>query len=275
MLFVNGRLGALRPDWVRVFLGNVVNQFLMFNVRGDIGFRVNPTRDPELDVISGLLVLVGVGLWLSKWLPPPARALRLFVFVPFLVLQLNSVLDLNYPIDVPASTRVTGIMPFVYLFAASGLWWLYSLSQRRFAEKVLVAVCLLYICGLNYERYFHRYAYGLPNHNTPIGRIIAQDVDNLPGTVHVYVVGCCWGDWGQPEPMGIVDALAAPRAITFVDQGAYSCAQVRKVGGGIYVVFPPSMGGQIRDAVACLGPGETTPHTNTYGDVIFYSFAKL
>lgn len=259
---------SIRPDWLSVLVGNIKKQLLMFHWRGDIVFRVNPKFDPMLDIVSGIFFLFGVGYWFTK----VDKSKTVFFWISFIVLQLPSVLVLNFPIDIPSATRSIGIIPLVYIVVAAGIFYgLERIQQNTKFSIIYLSVVLTVILFFNVQAYFVRYAWGLPNHNTPIGKIIAAEIDNLPPEATVGVIGCCWGDWGQPEPKGISYALKKPRekAIKFFDLNAeeFNCSVVGAIDTSYYLFVDPRLQQQVR---RCLPTAELIPVQSKYGEVIFY-----
>lgn len=60
---------------------------------------------------------------------------------------------------------------------------------------------------INFYYYFTIYPNTLPNKNTPFGKTIASVIDKYPQSKKIIIVDCCWGEWGQPEPGGILYTL--------------------------------------------------------------------
>ncbi len=259
----------LRNNWLPALIKNVKNQLLMLHLKGDIVFRVNPTNQPQLDFISGLFFLLGIFLLLKR-----KRLLGFFLVVPLIVLQLPSILVLNVPIDVPSATRSIGIIPFVYTAVAFGIWWLFkNIKDKKLRISTLIIVLGL-ISYINFNNYFNRYTYGLPNRNTSIGKIIAGVIDDLPQKTGVYIVGCCWGEWGQPEPLGILFALKKINPIHFLRINSDTCLETRNEPRQIYIV-PPPLEKHLDKIANCLGKTKIVKHQSSYGEVVFYSLEKL
>ncbi len=231
--YIGGKLDPAGSP-LQIFLGNVARGLLALHVRGDIVFRSNPDRLPHLDPLSGALFLAGIVFWLQ----PARRRLSPALLIPLVLLQLPSMLVLSVPQETPSASRTIGIAPIAYLLAASGLWWLWSLLGRRWAAALL-GVALLTILAANADRYFRLYAAGLPDGNTPFGRIIAEYIDSLPPGVEVYMFGCCWGEWSQPEPKGVQYVLRAPRMLRFVDLENVTCEQLRTIPPGSTLIWAP------------------------------------
>ena len=94
----------------------------------------------------------------------------------------------------------------------------------------------------NTRRYFVDYANGLPNHNTPFGRVIADYLEGQPAETHAFLVGCCWGEWGQPEPKGIryLDANAVANRVVELPADTFDCAALHSLPRPAVVIWSPS-----------------------------------
>lgn len=223
--FVEGYIGekvnaAQSP--VSAFIGNVGRAFGAFHIRGDSVFRSNPAKLPHLDVASGLLMLIGAVFWLR-----PGRRRWFAVWMALLlILQLPSMLVLNFPDEVPSASRSLGAAPIVYLLVASGAWALFVAARRwhltRPATIAGAAVLCASLVGLNAQRYFGDYIAGLPYGNTPIGRIMTDFVDLLPPDTNVYLSGCCWTN-GMPEPKTLRYEMRGERQLIDLPAGSLTC----------------------------------------------------
>jgi hypothetical protein len=236
--FFNGYIGEKRlsgAELITILPQNVLRGLLAFHVRGDEVFRSNVAGQPQLDVVSGALMLAGIVFWLL----PERRRLCVAIFLPFLLLQAPSWL-VRYPIQVPSASRTVGAAPLAYILVASGLWWLAQLARaRRWAPALLVAAALLPIAALNSYRYFVQYPPGLPNRNTPFSRIIASYIDTVPQSDSVYLVGSQWGQWEQPHARGIFYALRTPRELVYIDPRGPVCEQLATALPGSVLIWSP------------------------------------
>ncbi len=233
--YIGGKLAADAATF-RILSENVGRALLAFHLRGDAVFRSNPAAAPHLDFVSGILFVVGVFFWLA----PARRRLSPIVFVPLLLLQAPSILVLSNPEEVPSASRTLGVAPLAYLLVASGVWRLAELLRpvRAIAVGALCASLLL-IFGANMWRYFGLYVDGLPNHNTAFGRIIAEYIDELPPNTPVYIVGCCWGDYGQPEPDGVKLVTKRPETLHFVDARDATCDWLDELPRPAVLIWSP------------------------------------
>jgi hypothetical protein len=246
--YIGGKLQTTANPFT-TFAINFYHAMTAFNIRGDEVFRSNPISLPHLDAISGVLWLVGTGFWLGRgrWRFSPA------IFVPFVLLQLPSMLVLSAPDEVPSASRTIAVAPLAYLLVASGLWWVAATLRRGIARwprlasgstALLAIFFLAALATLNIDRYWGPYVAGLPDNNTPFGRTIAEYIDALPDDTTVVVVGCCWGAWGQPEPKGIKFSLRRLHDVRFIATDKTTCTALREVP---------------RPAVVIWGPRETLP----------------
>ncbi len=231
--YIGGKLESTGSSSL-VFVNNVVRGLLALHVRGDVVFRSNPTLKPHLDPISGLLFLVG----LIFWLQPERRRVSPLLLLPLVLLQLPSMLVLSKPIEIPSASRTLGIAPIAYLLVASGIWWLAQRWRSNSGRGVVLLLCAALLL-LNGNRYFRLYADGLPNHNAPFGRIIATYADSLPAGADVLVLGCCWGEWSQPEPKGMLYALKQPRMLRVLDPARVSCEYLSRAPRPTVLIWHP------------------------------------
>lgn len=220
---------------VLVFARNAVSALLAFHVRGDAIFRSNPAGLPHLDPASGVLLLAGLVFWLR----PERRRLASAVLVPFVLLQVPSMLALSRPEEVPSAGRTIGAAPFAYILVASGLWWALDAITRAGQRRLAVAATVLSLAAiawLNVERYFRDYIGGLPYHDTSIGREIATLADAVPDGTAVHVVGCCW-ESAMPEVPFVRLAATHPRRILEISEKALTCETLRSLPAPAILVW--------------------------------------
>lgn len=250
--FVSGYIGGkIRPsgELLPVLLGNAGRALLALHLGGDRVFRSNPAALPHLDSLSSVLFLGG----LIFWLLPERRRWSPLILVPFVLLQLPSMLVLSNPAEVPSASRTLGVAPIAYLLVASGLWWLLHRGRRLRRPASLIVVCLLAaILYLNTWRYFKTYITGLPNQNLAHGRVIAQYIDRLPTGTKVYMVGCCWAEGGEPEPKSVRYATKRPAALVLLKETDATCAFFASAPRPAYVIWSPGVGSPAPAVAACL-----------------------
>lgn len=227
--FTSGYVGnKINPEEgksvLSVFGGNVINALLGLHVRGDAVFRSNPNSLPHLDWISGILFLVGIAFWLIN---KERRSWVALWLVPFILLEIPSMLALNQPLEVPSASRTLGVAPIVYMLVASGLWWplqaaLARGKRWRWSAILVTALLLGSILFLNAQRYFQDYIDGLPYHDTPIGLAIGTYANSLPENTQIYMVGCCW-ESGMPEYY-VNYTMVHPELLHYIDKQGLTCA---------------------------------------------------
>jgi hypothetical protein len=237
--YIGGKIGSSSTSgtW-STLAGNARRALLAFNWHGDLGFRGNPRGVAHLDTLSGLLFLAGIVYWLM----PERRRWAPVVVVPFVLLLVPSMLVLSSPAEVPSTSRTLTAAPLAYVLVASGLWWAVSvLRGAQWIPRAVTVLLLAWITIANGQRYFVTYADGLPNHNVPFGRIIADHLHDLPDDTHAYTVGCCWGDAGQPEPKGIRDVGAGPVAESLVELApdTFDCAVLAALPRPAVLIWKP------------------------------------
>jgi 4-amino-4-deoxy-L-arabinose transferase-like glycosyltransferase len=218
--YVGGKLTDAQHG-LPIMLGNIVNSLGAFHIRGDDVSRTNPAGLPHLDLLSGLLFLLGFAFWMSpsrrRWLP--------LIMIPFLVLQFPSILVLANPHENPSATRTLGIAPIAYLLCASGLWMLAQMALKLFSRRtafIASMIVFLLITAINGQRYFDTYIHGLPYHNTPIAGLAADYANRLPPGTNVYLVDCCW-DGGMPEPKGMRYSMFRPSELNELKSNDLTC----------------------------------------------------
>lgn len=226
--FVSGYIGSkivAEESVPRALFTNMLHALLAFHVRGDEIFRSNPYDLPHLDLVSGALFLVGVVYWLM----PARRRMSPVLFVPFLLLQVPSMLVLAHEREVPSASRTLAVAPLAYILVASGLWWLVQLIKQRGWRRIasgVAAVALAAIVLLNLQRYFGDYMNGLPYHNTPIGWYVGTFGDSLPADTQLYIVGCCWEDT-MPEPPYVRLMTARPAHVQTLEPDELNCDRLQ------------------------------------------------
>jgi len=204
---------------------NVSANFFSFITRGDEGFRINVPNSPHLDTASAIFFFIGFLLLFYKSIKEKQMKYIEFILLPFLFIQIPSLLDIHNPQAQPNIGRMIGVIPFVYMTTAYGLsaTWRFVINRTikdKQVVKVLYFICIMYlllvIAAANIYKYFIIYPYFLPDHNTPFDRIITQTINAYPSQIHSIVIGSGWGEWGQPEQQAIIDEVNKQHHITFI-----------------------------------------------------------
>ena len=259
------------PTFLQVFLRNLGKTALMYHVTGDHVFRSNTPFQPHLDPVSGVFMLVGlVGLALR-----PLRRYAPLVLLPLVSLALPSAWPGIVDIEVPSASRTITSLPFAYLLVAVGLWTFDRLLRRRvpvWLSRSVLAVVLVALLALNYERYFVAYASHLPAHNTPFGRLIALDIQRQPPGSQIFVLGCCWDEWDMPEREAVQYALAGLPPIVFVWEPREVCEGARGRPGPVAVYLDPNNPEQRDEVAACLPGGQVETLIGPYGHYVYLRY---
>jgi hypothetical protein len=236
--YIGSKFDSADGRW-SILWGNLGRGLLALHVRGDEIFRSNPAELPHLDRLSGVLFLVGIAYWLRagrrQWAP--------LLLVPFVLLQLPSILVFSMPGEVPSAGRTLLVTPFAYILVASGLWWPVSwIRGNPWAGRAVLVGVLTFITVVNGHRYFVTYADGLPDDNTPFGRIIADYLHGLPDDTHAVMVDFGWGEHGQPEPKGIqyLDAGPVATSLTVVTSDHFDCDALASLPRPAVLIWAPA-----------------------------------
>jgi len=238
---------------------------LAFHVRGDTVFRSNPAELPHLDPLSGMLMAVGVGFWFAR----PRRRTGWLLLALFLLLQLPSML-VRLPGEVPSASRTVAAIPIVYFYVATGTWWVaHWIRSRYWSATATVVAIVAVIALLNYHRYFDTYAQGLPNHNVAFGRIVSDYIDALPQGTTAVMVGCCWGERGQPEPSGVKYVAKTAARVRTIPAPAVSCDALARLPRPAVLIWDSALALPAPQLAGCLDGQKSRIHFGGDGLAIF------
>lgn len=275
--FINGYVGEKIFGVKKLTAGETSARLLLYvsktagmlHLEGDHTFRVNVPGSPELDVISGLFFLAGVVFFLKK----EKRKYLPYVFLPLLILPLPSISPAIPVGEIPSSSRTIGIIPFVFLLTAAGAIFIYDLAKKnKWPVKFFNLFIFIMLVYLNMNKYFVLYPKVLPDGNVPYGKIVAGYIDSLPPETKVRMTGCCWGEWGQPEPKAIYYVLKnnKNRENIVHETFAEDCDQVGN-GGPQVLIFNPMDTGKIETFKECFSGAKFTSHYSSDGQHVFDS----
>ncbi len=215
MILVEGKIPT---DWWQKVLINTIHQFGMFTVKGDAVSRINPPYEPALDSITGIFFLIGFAVVAFF----KRKKEIILLLIPFVVVQLSSILVINFPNDVPSATRTTGILPVVFFFSALGLDFARTRIKSFWMRRSWLGVILIGILFLNMYSYFYRYPQFLPNRNVAFDRVISHYFDQQNENTAIYLVGGAWGDAGQPHPRAILYSMRSKHPVRIVSENVES-----------------------------------------------------
>jgi len=184
-LFSSGWLARERESTGRSAAGLILEQVWKsvsaFHYTLDPTFWYRPSI-PLLDVVSGVLFVLGLAWATAHWRWPGNSLLLLWFW---LALILGWVMTENPP----SSMRLIVVAPAVALLVGLGLHWLLSLGRRLFGGgrrlwDAVASVCLVAVAAVNLHYYFVVYTptrvYGNPTAEvaTELGRYLAQRDDD-------------------------------------------------------------------------------------------------
>jgi 4-amino-4-deoxy-L-arabinose transferase-like glycosyltransferase len=195
------RLGSVEQplpgSWWQILLSNTWNALRMFNWDDGEIWVNSVTHRPALDVVSGVLFLIGVLLVFIRYLRR-RHWLDLFLVVSIPLLQLPSILSLAVPGENPALNRAAGAMIPVFLIVAMALDGLLtgigSKTTRRAGTVmtwVVTGILLIWSMSQNYDLVFRQYdqqfRYGAWN-SSEMGAVIKQFGQAYGTTDSVWIV---------------------------------------------------------------------------------------
>lgn len=110
---------------------------------------------------------------------------------------------------------------FVYYICSLGIFFIYhrlnQMIREKTYQKLFLFSLLFFIFAKNFYDYFFVYPKTLPNQNVAYGKIITDDIKKENKKYLKIVYGCCWGEWGQPEPKSILNYLEDKIDIYYFD----------------------------------------------------------
>jgi hypothetical protein len=165
---------------LEIFLSNVWNGLKMFNFDDGEIWVISVTHRPALDVVSGVLFLLGVVLVLVRYLRN-RHWLDLFLLLSIPLLAMPSILALAFPNENPAINRAGAAYIPVFIIAAMALDGLLTSLGRGAMRSILlwaVAGILLYFSVIqNYDLVFRQYytSFRAASWNTSdMGKVISE-----------------------------------------------------------------------------------------------------
>jgi hypothetical protein len=238
---------------------------------GDPGFRSNAQGLPHIDIVSSVLLVVGLVSLARK----TRRALAPLFVIPLVLLHVPSMLVLRYPDQVPSASRSLGAAPFVYLIVALGLFELYQQLQKRapkFAGGVM-ALVLLVSMQINIDRYFVKYISGLPYNDVPIGREVLYFVERLSPDTTVYVVGSGWR-YELPEPFFVQIQMRNPERLKRFDPiDTLTCEELRAIPRPAVLLWSFDDAIPSPNVSSCADEFQPMLHATQEGVPVFFSAA--
>ena len=134
---------VVADSWAEVWSG-LWACLKMFFVRGDPYIRFNVPGRPVFGPIAAGLFLAGVGVGVRQLLrllngsgdpgQPPSVASHVFLLVSLPVMLLPSALAAGE--ITPSNLRTVGLLPFIYVFPALGVWAILNVLRKSLAGEV-------------------------------------------------------------------------------------------------------------------------------------------
>jgi hypothetical protein len=249
--YTGEKLAGLQQPWYEVAHSvgeNLIKQTRALYVYGDVNFRHNASGSPHVDSVTALLFTLGVMLIIWAVVKGRKRYFRLVftaLALPFILTQLLAAIDIRHQDAVPNIGRTAGMMTFVGIIAGYGARRTYNVLSKRFAPiyaQGALACVLILVTVLNYHTFFIIYPRTLPNGNVSFSRAIAHELKKFSSFSRMVIVDCCWGDWGQPEPLSVAFTDKTLAAVEYVrtDHLEHVCdwAMVNGSGSVVMVTRP-------------------------------------
>lgn len=256
---------------IYIIFENYYKNIQAFWIGGDTTFRHNISGYPHLDILSGVFLIIGIALVLKEIIYKKNKNLIIFLILPFFLAQAASTMDVNNPLNTPAMGRTVGIIPIVFFIISYAITNIYNFLLNRKKKPislVFLIISLMIIFFINIYNYFIVYPKGLPNHNTPFGKIIANDIDSSSSNKQSVLVGCCWGDWGQPELKSVTNRISSNKQMVYVEKNDFSvnsCQEFTDKNKELVIYSDPSDKNLLFQISQCLkNPQVSTIVSNGY-----------
>ena len=138
----------------RVIRESLVRHLGMFHLEGDPNGRHNIPRAPMLDIFSGLLMLLGLAVAVTKW------RIAAFIVLPLWIIVMIMPGVLTIPWEAPQSLRTITVIPAVIALTTIGVGFIWKVGSSvrapavRVGTAAFIAVLLAVIAYTNLSAYF-------------------------------------------------------------------------------------------------------------------------
>jgi hypothetical protein len=196
-------------DQILVFINNIKNALLMFNVKGDDVVVNTIPGSPVLGPVTAALFILGIFYLLWRLILHADRR-ALYVLTTVFVLLLPSILSLAFPKENPSVVRTGGAIPWVMLSAALPL----AIALMRFNELpsssgkwvagLVVIILAFATIFYNYNWYFVRYDAIIRRslwNSTEMGMVVRDFVETGGEMADVYHIP--YPHWVDTRNIGI------------------------------------------------------------------------
>jgi len=205
---------------VKIVLWNFLRNFWSFFLKGegDPVFRHNIPYRPTLDFLTAIFFLLGLFFLIKETFKKENRKKYiLYLFLPFYFGQMASNLDMIIA-NTPSIGRMLTISPVVYTISSFGLYRVYEKIKKNYQKILFLCLSLFFIFLVNIFDYFFVYPKTLPNGNLPFSLFIKEDILKEKKEESFYLIGCCWGEWAQPESKSILNRLDEKRQLVLLNK---------------------------------------------------------
>ncbi len=172
---------------------NILKTLAMFNFVGDFNWRHNLSGRPELDILVGILFLIGIWFLIKMRQDENIKFINYILFGWFILAMLPVVISNE---GLPHALRAILMLPPAIIFAGFGATIFYEkiLKNKKFANLIIFALCLIIFLNTYYS-YFVLWA---KNKNTfdafssnyvELGRVLNNLSKDLPKYVVVKASG--------------------------------------------------------------------------------------
>lgn len=211
-----------------IFLDNVKNASLMFNYRGDSAWVQNVPHAPMFDYVTGACFFLGTAYALYRLLAHREPVYGYLLVLLFVAL-LPSALSLAFPLENPATPRISMALPLAVLIAALPVGILVRTTRRLLPHGAAAVALMLalvplgaHVAQLNFQHYFVDFAraYKLSSQNSlEVARAISGFATSAGDTQDAWLK--VWPHWvdtrlvaiqiGQPLWRNHIDTIATTR----------------------------------------------------------------
>ncbi len=215
---------------IKSFAISLIKHLGMFNFHGDTNWRHNLSGQPMLDLLTGILFLIGIIFSIKKLIKSfkeknySAFAVYCTLIAWFFIMLLPGVLTYE---GIPHALRTIGVIPVLYIFAGIAGWemydWFYKNTKK---QKLLVFVSsfiLFAIAFANLNEYFVKWGENpeLKNAFSENYVKIGNYLNSLSQSIKKYVIVKVSGV-PVPCPDGIP---VAAQTVMFVENAKYGKPQ--------------------------------------------------
>jgi hypothetical protein len=248
------RMGTLeRPlpgPALLVFLDNLWNALTMFAWDNGNIWLVSVGHRPALDLVSGALFHLGVGLLLVRYLRRRTWQ-DLFLLLSIPLLMLPSILSLAFPDENPALNRAAGALVPVFVVVGISLDGILQVIERKskdsfagLAAWALAGVLIIISSAQNYDLVFNRYqtSYEAASWNTTeLGQVIGEFTGSIGDPYAAWVLA--YPHWVDTRLVGMHAGYPTKDYAIFPDQLENT---LYVPGPKLFLIKPEDLDGQSR-----------------------------